>query len=173
MKKFYLSELFATLKTRKQFDAWVEKTATELKTSIYDARKEIHKKEVEDELRQFTSLKHTWDSVKPLIKKDKEYELLITIDNDGYHRFSFRFPITKSQYDRCVDYRKGVIKELNKDGFKWGSSCISIEEAVWTTLHEEIYRKFSFATFYESYHYIEAFAGQPLVRKLDIWYFRP
>lgn len=168
MKKFYLSELFATLKTRKQFDTWVEKTAAELKTTIYDTRKEIYKKEVEDELRQFASLKYAWDSVKPLIKKDKEYELLITIDNEGYHRFSFRFPITKSQYDRCVDYRQGVIKELNKDGFKWGSSCISIEEAVWTTLHEEIYKKFSFASFYESYHYIEAFAGQPLVRKLDI-----
>lgn len=168
---YYLSELLSKLKTKKQFDDWVDKTAEELKKTIFNTRSTIYRKEVENELNDFRSLKSAYGHIRPLLKKEG-YDLVIITDKQGYHSFSFRFPITKPQYDKCIEYRQSVIEELNKDGFKYGSSCIAVDEAVWTVLHEEIMKKFSFAKFFEGHTSIESVSGQTLIRKMDVARFK-
>lgn len=164
---YRFSELTETLKTQTTFDKWVEARKSEAKALAYDNRPVIYKRELEHEIDNIDSLKKAYKPLKALRKKSQDYDALITIDNQGYSCFRVYFPISQKELDEAVEYRQKVIKELGK----WGSSCISLDDAVWSVLHEKVYQTFSFTRPQTAIQSFDKY-GSGLVRKMEVFGFK-
>ena len=164
---YRFSELVKTLKTQSQFDKWVEARKNEAKALAYENRPVIYKRELEHEIDNLDSLKKAYKPISALRKKSEDYDILIGIDNKGYSIFRVYFPITRTELDKAVEYRQERIKELGK----WGSACISLDEAVWSVLHEKVFKTFKFARPITA---IQSFDkhGSGLVRKMEVFGFQ-
>ena len=136
--------MLGQFKTKKAFEKWVDETTAKLKMDAYENRDTIWKRELENELTAFASLKYAWDKIKALRKKSEDYDLYIFIDKKGYHRFEFLFPIAQEQFNDGLDYREKRVKELNRNGFQWGSACISQDEAVSHIIRDSVRTKYPF-----------------------------
>lgn len=164
---YRFSELLETLKTQNSFDKWVETKKAELKALAYDNRPVIYKRELEHEIESFDSLKKAYKPLKTLRKKSKDYDATFSIDRQGYSTFKVYFPISQKELDEAIEYRQNVIKELGK----WGSACISTDEAVWSVLHEKVFKTFSFARPQTAIQSFDKY-GSNLVRKMEIFGFK-
>ena len=164
---YRFSELTETLKTQAAFDKWVETRKTEAKALAYENRPEIYKRELEHEIDNIDSLKKAYKPLKALRKKSGDYDALITIDNKGYSSFRVYFPITQKELDEAIEYRQMRIKELGK----WGSACISLDDAVWNTLHDKVFKTFSFARPITAIQSFDQYNSR-LVRKMEIFGFQ-
>lgn len=164
---YRFSELIETLKTQSSFDKWVEARKKEIKDLAYENRHIIDKRQLEHELECFDSVKKAYKPLKALRKKSEDYDAVFGIDTKGYSNFRVYFPITQKELDKAVEYRQEVIKELGK----WGSACISTDEAVWSVLHEKVFKTFSFARPITAIQSFDKY-GSGLVRKMEVFGFK-
>jgi hypothetical protein len=155
------------LNTQAKFDKWVEARKKEIKELAYENRDTIYKRELENEINNFDSVKKAYKHIKSLRKKSDVYDVLMSIDKKGYITFRVYFPITEKELDECIEYRSTRVKALGR----WGSSCISPEEACWSVLHERIYKKLDWANPYTSMQYFEK-VNSGLVRKMEVFSFQ-
>ena len=165
--QYRFSELIEKYKTQAQFDKWVEARKKEIKELAYENRNIIDKRQLEHELDCFDSVKKVWKPMKALRKKSEDYDAVFAIDKKGYSRFVVYFPITEKELDKAIEYRQERIKELGK----WGSACISGDEAVWSVTHERIYKVFDFTRPIFNMQGFEKY-GSNLVRKMEIFGFK-
>ena len=164
------SNLLETIKTKADFNKWVEELTKNAETLIYKNRNEIYKNEVARELADLNSLKNAWDGMLSLREKSTNYDLAIIIDNKGYHTFRAYFPITEEERDKCREYREKRIEELGGDST--ARSCVYFDECVWEVLNEKVYKDFSFAVPFSSYQFFEKVDYNPLLKKFDIARFK-
>ena len=165
--QYRFSELVEKLKTQASFNKWVEARKNEAKALAYENRPVIYKRELQHEIDNLDSLKKAYKPINALRKKSEDYDILIGIDTKGYSNFRVYFPITQKELDKAVEYRQERIKELGK----WGSACISTDEAVWSVLHEKVFKTFSFARPITAIQCFDRY-GSGLVRKMEVFGFR-
>ena len=164
---YRFSELINTLKTQSQFDKWVNDRKGEIKELAYENRPVIDKRQIEHELECFDSVKKAYKPLKTLRKKSEDYDAVFGIDTKGYSNFRVYFPITQKELDKAVEYRQKRIKELGQ----WGSACINLDEAVWSVLHEKVFKTFKFARPITAIQSFDKY-GSGLVRKMEIFGFQ-
>lgn len=164
---YRFSELIDTLKTQSSFDKWVEARKLEIKDLAYENRRVIDKRSVEHNQDLFDSVKKAYKPLKALRKKSGDYDAVFTIDKEGYVSFRVYFPITIDELDKAIEYRQERIKELGR----WGSACISLDEAVWSVLHEKVFKTFSFARPVTAIQSFDKY-NSGLVRKMEVFGFQ-
>ena len=160
------SELVQKYKTQSQFDKWVDARKKEIKELAYENRSVIEKRSVENTINDFDNVKKAFKRLNTLRKKSEDYDAVIIIDKEGYTRFRVYFPITQQELDKSIEYRREHIAELGK----WGSACISLDDAVWSVLHEKVYKTFNFTRPVKNIESFEKY-GSGLVRKMEIFGF--
>ena len=164
--RYRFSELTEKVNTQVKFDKWVEQKKKEIKELAYENRSVIDKNSIQRDIDEFDKLKGMFKRFIALRKKSGDYDLVIGIDNNGYTSFYVYFPITQKQLDAAVEYRQKRIAELGR----WGSACISLDDAVWSTLHEKVYKLFSFTRPVTAIQSFDKY-GSGLVRKMQIFGF--
>lgn len=164
---YRFSELIEKYKTQAQFDKWVEARKKEIKELAYENRNIIDKRQLERTIDDFDNVKNAYKPLKSLFKKSEDYDATFTIDKQGYTSFRVYFPITEKELDKAIVYRQERIKELGK----WGSACISGDEAIWNVTHERIYKTFDFTRPITNMQGFEKY-GSNLVRKMEIFGFK-
>jgi hypothetical protein len=167
---YKFSNLVETIKTKADFNKWVDNLVSETEKSIYQNRNEIYKNEVARELADLATLKNAWDGIQALRQKSADYDLCIIVDNKGYHTFRAYFPITPEEHTRCKEYREQRIAELGGDSDARAS--VYIEECVWELLHDRVFKEFSFVAPFPSYKSFDKMDYTPLVRKMEIARFK-
>ena len=163
---YRFSELVQKYKTQSQFDKWVDARKKEIKELAYENRSVIEKRSVENTINDFDNVKKAFKRLNTLRKKSEDYDAVIIIDKEGYTRFRVYFPITQKELDKSIEYRRERIAELGK----WGSACISLDDAVWSVLHEKVYKTFNFTRPVKNIESFEKY-GSGLVRKMEIFGF--
>lgn len=165
--RYRFSELTEKVNTQVKFDKWVEQRKKDIKELAYENRSVIDKNSIQRDIDEFDKLKGMFKRFTTLRKKSDDYDLVIGIDNKGYTSFYVYFPITQKQLDDAVEYRRKRIAELGR----WGSACISLDDAVWSTLHEKVYKLFSFTRPITAIQSFDKY-GSGLVRKMQIFGFQ-
>ena len=165
--RYRFSELTEKVNTQVKFDKWVEQRKKDIKELAYENRSVIDKNSIQRDIDEFDKLKGTFKHFTALRKKSDDYDLVIGIDDKGHTSFYVYFPITQKQLDAAVEYRQKRIAELGR----WGSACISLDDAVWSTLHEKVYKLFSFTKPITAIQSFDKY-GSGLVRKMQIFGFK-
>lgn len=165
--QYRFSELTEKVNTQPKFDKWVETRKREIKDLAYENRSVIDKMSVQRTIDDFDLLKKVFKRLVTLRKKSEDYDLAICIDREGFTSFRVYFPITQKELDKAIVYRQERIKELGR----WGSACISTDEAVWDVLHEKVYKIFDFTRPITNCQCFEK-CGSGLVRKMYIFGFK-
>lgn len=163
---YRFSDLIEKFNTQVKFDKWVEQRKKEIKDLAYENRPIIDVKSVQHTIDDFDKLKKVFKRFIALLKKSDDYDLTICIDKKGYTSFYVYFPITRKQLDEAVEYRQKRVAELGR----WGSACISLDDAVWSVLHEKVYKMFDFTRPVTAIQSFDKY-GSGLVRKMQIFGF--
>ncbi len=157
--------VFEEFHNEKDFTRWVEKQATELKRLAYENRDVIFKDSLEREIEMFMTLTKAWKPMKELRKKSKDYELIVTTDQKGYHRIRITFPITREELDKAIEHRREVVRRLGR----YGDICYKPEQSVYDTCKDRVDRTLHFATRNDgSSQRYENYRGQNLIRISNI-----
>lgn len=167
---YQFSNLIETIKSKAEFNEWVDKLVKDTEATIYNSRNEIYKNGVARELADLRSLKNAYDGMMALREKSTNYDLYIIIDRHGYHTFRAYFPITEEEHHKCKEYRENRIAELGGD--RDARMSVYFDECVWSVLHDKVFKDFSFAVPFSSYQSFEGKEYSPLIRKFEIARFK-
>lgn len=163
---YRFSQILEFIKTKADFEKWVDEKKAEIKEIIYAERNEINKREVRDELDKFETLKFAWDGMMNLRKKSVDYDLDILINKKGYTEFAVRFPIDKEVYYKILDDRKTYCKEYDIP-----LSCCYVWEWLWSGLKDKIKSDFDFVNFHDGEYCVEDTA-YTFVKKVQVGSFK-
>ena len=159
MKKVHVFIAFAT---KKEFSDWIDKESENIRKLAYENRTVIDKKSLEREIELFRTAIEAWTPLRRLRgkKENIDYELIITITNEGYHRFEMTFPITKKDINAAFKYREETKRTLGR----W-VNC-NIPHAIYMTYNEKFKKKFPFilSTFDDNPQEYQIYRQSPLVR---------
>lgn len=132
-------KLSEVAKTKHQFEKWVDAKKIEVEKTIYEKRNEIYKRQVNNQLADFETLKSAWDGLMKLRKKSTDYDIDIKIDNKGYTDFYVRFPIEQEHLYKMIEDRNTYCKENNIP-----KCCVYLHEWLWKYLKDQLKETFNF-----------------------------
>lgn len=129
-----ISELLATFKQERSFSKWVVEKKEEIKSLAYSKRNCVYRRELEDELSNFSTLVKAYKLFKDLRKKSVSYDLKVRIDSSGYHSFEVYFPVSQEEITETREMRSQKIKELGQ----FGSACVRASECLYDVCHSRV-----------------------------------
>lgn len=143
-------KLSEVAKTKHQFEKWVDAKKIEVEKIIYEKRNEIYKREVNNQLADFETLKNAWDGLMKLRKKSTDYDIDIKIDNKGYTDFYVRFPIEQEHLYKMIEDRNTYCKENDIP-----KCCVYLQEWLWKYLKDQLKETFNFVDWCDASYCVE------------------
>lgn len=141
-----LKTVFDDFRNEEEFHAWVDTQSKEIRQLAYEKRSCVYKRELEQEIQGFESIKKAWLPISRLRNINKDVNIVISIDKQGYHSMYFIFPISEEQLEAARKHRKEVVDSLNaRFGGHDGSLCYSLDESVYDTVKDTVNLLFPFA----------------------------
>lgn len=163
---YEFSTLTETIKTKADFDKWVDERLAEIDTLVMN-RREIYPRELRNEKASFESIKNVWDAMNTLRKESPDYDITIVIDKQGYHTFKVRFPITNEERIQVIDARNTYCAENDIP-----RSCAYISEWYWKYLGDKVKNKFHFAYFESGREYQVEDTAYTNIKKIEVYRFK-
>ena len=163
--------VFDDFASESKFHSWVERQADAIRQLAYEKRRFINKRELEREIDNFLSIKKAWVPTSRLHETNKDVNIVISIDKEGYHSMYFIFPITREMLDKAKAHREEVIDSLNTSyGGSDGHLCYSLDESIYDLYKDAVQVLFPFAdrSLDESFKAYEMARKNPLLRKSHI-----
>jgi hypothetical protein len=163
-----ISELMDTISTKDEMEQYITDLKTKVREIAYDKRKVIYKRDIEEEIARLDSIQPMCEILKNLKKESEDYEMIISINKEGYIWIDFTFPITKEFYEEVAEKKKKRVAELGA----YGSLCVDFQEMLWEELHTDMENRFKQIMFSESVKAYPNYCGNPYKRITGIYMVR-
>ena len=128
-------------KQERSFAKWIEERVKEV-DSIVREKLTMDRRGLDYEKEKLRSFVKVYKTLKKLHKIDDNFDIKLIITNKGYVSFVLYYSMTRAEEELARKKYRDAVDSLNKDGFRWGSACVRIDEKRWMVMKDKVMKHF-------------------------------